>query len=203
MSVIDEDKELSREEDLAVVEAVLAGDTAAYRGLVEKYQNRVYSLVYGVVRNREDARDLTQDAFVKAFNNLKTFRTEASFYTWLYRIAMNVGIDFVRKKKRRKTSAGFDEDIASRDQEGGIDEVHHADSPSKNLERKQLYGRIMDALETLPEDQKQVILLRELEGLSYKEIGEVMGIPEGTVMSRLFYARKKMQGLLAGDRELS
>lgn len=199
MSTVVDDKQLSREEDAAMVKAVLGGDSTAYRGLVEKYQTRVYSMVYGMIRNREDARDLTQEAFVKAFNNLKSFRLEASFYTWLYRIAMNVSIDFTRKRKRREV-AGFEEDIANRDADGGIDEVHHQDSPSRSLERKQLYARIMDALEKLPADQKQVILLRELEGLSYKEIADVMGIPEGTVMSRLFYARKKMQKLLAAER---
>lgn len=203
MSVIDEDKELSREEDAAMVKAVLEGDGTAYRGLVEKYQNRVYQLTYGVVRNKEDARDLTQEAFVKAYNNLSSFRLEASFYTWLYRIAMNLGIDFVRKRKRRKTSPGFEEDIATRDDDGGIADAHHIESPSRSLERKQLYRKIMDCLEKLPEDQKQVILLRELEGLSYREISDVMGIPEGTVMSRLFYARKKMQGMLTEERPLS
>ncbi|MCB9669965.1 MAG: sigma-70 family RNA polymerase sigma factor [Alphaproteobacteria bacterium] len=200
MSTVVDDKQLSREEDAAMVKAVLGGDSTAYRGLVEKYQTRVYSMVYGMVRNREDARDLTQEAFVKAFNNLKSFRLEASFYTWLYRIAMNVAIDHTRKRKRREVS-GFEEDIANRDADGGIDEVHHVDNPSRSLERKQLYTKIMDSLEKLPADQKQVIILRELEGLSYKEISDVMGIPEGTVMSRLFYARKKMQKLLAGEND--
>jgi len=195
-----DNKQLSRDEDTEMVKAVLGGDSTAYRGLVEKYQGRVYSMVYGMLRNREDARDITQDAFVKAFKSLKSFRLEASFYTWLYRIAMNRAIDFTRKRKRREV-AGFDESIANKDEDGGIAEIHHSDSPSKSLERKQLYAKIMESLEKLPADQKQVILLRELEGLSYKEISEVMGIPEGTVMSRLFYARKKMQKLLAGQRD--
>ena len=195
-----EDREVSREEDTVLLQAVLAGDGTAYRGLVEKYQNRVYAMVYGMLRNREDARDITQEAFVKAFRNLETFRLEASFYTWLYRIAMNLAIDFTRKRKRRE-NAGFDEGIAARDEDGGISEVHHGDSPGRALERKQLFTQIMTAMETLPEDQRQVILLRELEGLSYKEIADVMEIPEGTVMSRLFYARKKLQKLLADGQE--
>ena len=187
----------SREEDRELLEAVRAGDATAYRGLVEKYQNRVYSMVYGMVRNREDARDITQDAFVKAYNNLDSFRLESSFYTWLYRIAMNLAIDFLRKSKRRPTTE-FDETIATRD-EGGIDEVHNTLSPRAALERKQLYDRIMSAMQKLPDDQRQVILLRELEGLSYREISDVMDIPEGTVMSRLFYARKKLQKLLGPE----
>lgn len=192
-------REEGRLEDQDMVRAVREGDTTAYRGLVEKYQQRVYGLIYGMVRNREDARDLTQEAFVKAYNNLDSFRLESSFYTWLYRIAMNVTIDFIRKRKRRATS-GFDEGIASRDDDGGISEIHHQDSPSRALERKQLYGRIMDAISRLPEDQRQVLLLREVEGLAYKEIAAIMDIPEGTVMSRLYYARKKLQKALAGER---
>lgn len=189
----------SREADIEMVLAVREGDTTAYRGLVEKYQTRVYQMVYGMLRNQEDARDITQDAFVKAYDNLARFRLESSFYTWIYRIAMNLAIDFLRKQKRRGTTE-FDETIANRDGTGAIDEQHHQDSPSKSLERKQLYDRIMAALQELPEDQRQVILLRELEGLSYKEIADVMEIPEGTVMSRLYYARKKLQKLLANER---
>lgn len=187
------------ESDQALVLAVREGDATAYRGLVEKYQGRVYSLVYGMVRNREDARDITQEVFVKAYDSLESFRLESSFYTWIYRIAMNRAIDFVRKRKR-KESAGFEEGIATRDGDGDIADVHHTESPSRLLERKRLYARIMDAVEKLPEDQRQAILLRELEGLSYKEIAEVMEIPEGTVMSRLYYARKKLQKLLADER---
>jgi len=186
-------------EDRDMILAVRQGDATAYRGLVEKYQGRVYSLVYGMVRNREDARDITQEAFVKAYNNLGSFRLESSFYTWLYRIGMNLSIDFIRKRKRHAT-AGFDEGIATRDGDGEIATIHHEESPSRALERKRLYGRIMDALDKLPPDQKQVILLRELEGLAYKEIAAVMDIPEGTVMSRLYYARKKLQKLLADER---
>jgi len=189
---------VSREQDLVLLKRVQQGDSTAYRGLVEKYQGRIYSVVYGMLRNREDALDMTQDAFIKAYHKLDTFRLESSFYTWIHRIAMNLAIDLLRKKKRRATSA-FDEDIAARDSTGSVAEVHHIASPSKELERKQLYKRIMDAMEKLPEDQRQVVLLRELEGCSYKEISDITGIPEGTVMSRLFYARKKLQQLLTRD----
>jgi RNA polymerase sigma-70 factor (ECF subfamily) len=112
---------------------------------------------------------------------------------------MNLTIDFARKRKRRGQIAEFDEGIAQRDEDGGIAEVHEEEGPGRKLERKQTFNRIMDAMEQLPEDQRQVVLLRELEGLSYKEIAEAMGIPEGTVMSRLFYARKRLQKLLAED----
>ena len=195
----DAERAASREADAEMLRAVLAGDATAYRGLIEKYQGRLYAVVYGMIRNREDARDLTQEAFVKAYRNLQSFRLEAGFYTWLYRIAMNLTIDFARKRKRRGQLASFDENVAQHDEDGGIAEIHVEEGPGRLLERKQTLSRIMDAMEELPEDQRQVVLLRELEGLSYKEIAEAMGIPEGTVMSRLFYARKRLQKLLAED----
>ena len=162
---------------------------------MEKYQGRIYGMVYGMVRNREDASEITQETFVKAYNKLDTFRLDSSFYTWIYRIAVNRSIDLLRKKKRRRNSE-FDESIASRDGDGGLIELHHQENPSKALERKQLYSKIMDAMETLPDDQRQVVLMRELDGMSHKEISDIMEIPEGTVMSRLYYARKKLQELL-------
>ena len=200
MSVTTGDAQLrSREADAEMLQAVLAGDGTAYQGLVEKYQNRVYAMIYGMVRNAEDARDLTQEAFVKAFRNLKSFRLESSFYTWLYRIAMNLAIDHTRKQKRRETKE-FDEQVGTRNSEGDLSEIHRAESPRKALERKQLMAAINDALQKLPEEQRQIVVLREVQGLSYREISEVMHIPEGTVMSRLYYARKKLQKLLERHR---
>lgn len=185
--------------DSKLVSAVLAGDTSAYRGLVERYQGRVFAVVYGMIRNREDATDLTQETFVRAYQNLKSYRTESSFYTWIYRIANNALIDHTRRMKKR-THEALDEGIATRDTGGVMSEGHHRDSPGRNLERKELHGKLLAALETLPEDQRQAIVLREVDGLSYREISEVLGIPEGTVMSRLFYARKKLQTALAEER---
>ncbi len=190
----------NREIDAKIVEAIRAGDTGAYRELVEKYQSRIYAMICGMVRDREEAHDLTQDAFVKAFKNLDRFRLEASFYTWLYRIASNVSIDWLRKQKRRKHDE-FDESRAVRDSTGMIDPIYQKQSPGKELERSQLKDRIFDAMETLSPEHRQIVLLREVEGYSYSEIAEVMGIPEGTVMSRLFYARRKLQGLLRADME--
>ncbi len=189
----------SREADREMLDVVLQGDTTAYRGLVEKYQERVYAMVYGMLRNREDATDITQEAFVKAYRSLASFRLESSFYTWLYRIAMNLAIDLIRKRKRRR-EVGYEDGVAARDEDGTVHAMHQGDSPRRVLERRQLYKQIMDAMDQLPADQKQVILLRELEGLPYREIAEIMGIPEGTVMSRLFYARKKLQKMLSAQR---
>ena len=190
----------SRSVDHELVKKVLEGDGTAYRGLVERYQGRIYSVCYGMVRNREDARDLAQEAFVKAYKNLHRFRLQSSFYTRICRIAMNVSIDHLRRQKTRRAEA-FDEGIATRESGGVISLEHRRHDPGRNLERKRLQARIVDALDQLPEEQRQVVVLREVEGLAYKEIAAVLDIPEGTVMSRLYYARKKLQSALKEERE--
>lgn len=186
---------LSQPTDSELVARVLKGDKNAFRPIVERYQNRLYAMVVGMVRDEAEARDLVQNAFIKSYQGLDTFRLDSSFYTWIYRIAMNLAIDSCRKRRRRKTGS-FDEAVAARDDDGEMLELHHTDGPAEALQRKELRHRIFAAMEELTEEQREVLLLREVEGLSYAEISESMGIPEGTVMSRLFYARKKMQGLL-------
>jgi RNA polymerase sigma-70 factor (ECF subfamily) len=185
--------------DAAMVAAVLEGDPEAYRVLVERYERRIYHVIYGMVRSPEDAKDLAQDAFVKAFQNLHRFRLEAKFYTWLCRIAMNVAIDHLRKMKHRN-HAEFD-DARGGSEGAQVVRLHSAkDDPSENVARARMYKIIMDAVETLPDDQKQVLILREIEDMPYKEIAEVLDIPEGTVMSRLYYARRRLQEQLAEYR---
>lgn len=181
--------------DSELVARVLKGDKNAFRPIVERYQNRLYAMVVGMVRDEAEARDLVQNAFIKAYQSLDAFRLDSSFYTWIYRIAMNLAIDACRKRRRRKTGS-FDEAVAARDEDGEMLELHHTEGPAEALQRKELRQRIFGAMAELTEEQREVLLLREVEGLSYAEISESMGIPEGTVMSRLFYARKKMQGLL-------
>jgi RNA polymerase sigma-70 factor (ECF subfamily) len=186
--------------DRKVIEAIRAGDTGAYRELVERYQGRVFAMICGMVRDREEARDITQESFIKAYRNLDRFRLDSSFYTWLYRIAMNCAIDLLRRRKVRRHSE-FNEEIGQKDSSGMMDDSHSKMNPGKDLERKRLRKKIFAALDELSEDHRQILVLREIEGLSYEEIGETMEIPEGTVMSRLFYARRKMQSLLGGKLE--
>ena len=185
--------------DQDLVQHVLDGDTTAFRGLVERYQGRIYALIYGMMRNREDARDIVQEAFVKAYRNIRTYRREASFHTWLYRIAMNLAIDHLRSRTRHPMNE-YDDHVEQSEPEGNYRSDHLQRHPGRDLERQRLYNKIMTAMQELPPDQRQVVLLREIEGLSYKEIADTMEIPEGTVMSRLFYARKKLQELLKDER---
>jgi RNA polymerase sigma-70 factor (ECF subfamily) len=182
--------------DHDLVNLVRDGDANAYRALVEKYQHRVFAIVFGMVRNREEALDITQNAFVKAYTGLSGFRAEASFHTWLIKIAMNLCIDFFRERTRKRTGE-YDDALDHDGKNAGEWTADHLRrSPGRDLERQELYHRVMDAMQRLPPDHRQVILLREIEGLSYKEIAEAMDIPEGTVMSRLFYARKRLQAML-------
>ena len=184
----------STEDDSVLVGRVLEGDQGAYRLLVERYQGKLFSVAYGVLRNREDAREVTQEAFIKAYKKLPDFRRDSSFYTWIYRITVNLGIDFRRKAYRNRETELDETRIVPED-------AHHTGprpmpTPGASLERKMLGGRIREAIDKLPADQRTAIVLREVQGLSYKEIADAMDCAEGTVMSRLYYGRKKLQELL-------
>jgi RNA polymerase sigma-70 factor (ECF subfamily) len=196
------------ESDLNLVKRARNGEKGAFRVLVERYQRKVYSIAYNVVRNHEDAMDLSQDAFVKVFKNLQGFQGQSSFYTWLYRIVVNLGIDHLRKRGRVR-HVDYDDKFL-RDNEtaqgnSGILPSQLGTNPRKALARKELMEQIHSALESLSENHRMAIVLREIEGLSYLEMAEVLGISKGTVMSRLFHARKNMQDALQGyvGRKLS
>lgn len=187
-----------RERDRLLVERAQQGDHGAFRQLFDRYHKRAYSVAYGVLKNRHDAMDVVQEGFVKVHKHLASFQGSSSFYTWLYRIVMNLAIDQLR---RRKTSRPVEyDDAIARD--GDVNDAilpRMADAnPRKAAIRRELIEKIDAALAELPEYHRQVILLREIEGLSYEEMAEVLEVPKGTIMSRLFHARKKMQAALAG-----
>jgi RNA polymerase sigma-70 factor (ECF subfamily) len=185
----------SAPDDRTLVERCQAGQLQAYEILVGRYRQRIYSLAYSMVRNEQDATDLSQETFVKAWQAIRGFKKNASFYTWLYRITTNLCIDFVRKRDRRPTVA-FEESV---DPEADVD-VEVAPSsqplPSEEVRRKELREQIDAALLELSPEHRAVIQLREFEGLDYAEIAKAVGCQIGTVMSRLHYARKHLQKLL-------
>ncbi len=186
--------------DHDLVQRVQAGDTAAFRALFDKFHRRAFAVAMGVVKNEDDALDAVQEAFVKVHKNIHKFEGSSSFYTWLYRIVMNVSIDHVRRTSRRR-NLDFDERALHEESEVAGDgalvpSVTNA-NPGKAALRRELGGAIQAALQELPEHHRAVIILREIEGMSYEEMAEALEVPKGTVMSRLFHARKKMQAALA------
>jgi len=182
-------------DDRVLVERCQAGQLDAYEALVGRYRQRVYSLAYGMLRNEQDAVDLSQETFVKAWQAIRGFKKNASFYTWLYRITTNLCIDFVRKRDRRPT-VPYEEAI---DPDADVD-VEIAPSnqplPTDEAQRKELREQIDAALQELSPEHRVVVQLREYEGLDYAEIAKAVGCQIGTVMSRLHYARKHLQKLL-------
>jgi RNA polymerase sigma-70 factor (ECF subfamily) len=186
--------------DGKLVARARSGDREAYRVLVERYQRRVFHLAYSLVRNREDAADISQEVFVKVYLRLDTFKGDSNFATWLFRIASNLAIDLIR---RRGTNAPVEfEEGAAATLEGS--ELHGSGiaaqleaNPQRHTLRRELREKLEEALSRLPEKHRAILLLREVEGLSYEQIAEALEIPAGTVMSRLFHARAKMQKLLS------
>ncbi len=168
--------------------------------LFDKYHRRAFAVAVGVVKNQDEALDVVQEAFVKVHKSIDKFQGTSSFYTWLYRIVMNVSIDHVRRTKRRK-NLDFDERSLRQQSEAAGDGTLlpsiSESNPSKTALRRELGKAIETALAELPEHHRDVIVLREIEGMSYEEMAKVLEVPKGTIMSRLFHARKKMQALLA------
>ena len=183
-----------REAEAELLKAVKAGDPTAYQGLVEKYQNRVYHLVYGMVRNREDASDITQDAFVKAYRKIDSFRLESSFYTWLYRIAINHCKNRRMYQRRRHTQQHDSLDKPLGDEEDGKRRELPSDGPlpDSGIHRTEAQQILQKALEQLDEEQRFIIVLRDMEDRSYEEIAELLNLPRGTVKSRLHRARQQL-----------
>lgn len=184
--------------DLELVSRYRDGDQRAFELLVKRYQRKVFSLAYGIVHNSEDAMDVTQEAFVKVHRYIDKFQGSASFYTWLYRIVVNLCIDHLRRAGR-SYSVEYDDAI---DRSQGVlaasDIVpsRMGTDPSQVLKDKEILKHIRDGLAQLSANHRAVIVMRELDGLSYKEMAKIMECSKGTIMSRLFHARKRLQAYL-------
>jgi RNA polymerase sigma-70 factor, ECF subfamily len=180
-------------DEAALLERCRQGDVAAFEPLVEKYRERVWRLAYHHLRDSEEARDIAQEAFIRAWQALPSFRGQSAFYTWLFRIAMNVAMDRARQRASRGRALGA-ERVPEEEWERVM--VDQAPGPEQTAVRAEQRVRIRQALATLPERYRAIIMLSDLEGLSYREIAEVLDIPMGTVMSRLHHARKRLRAAL-------
>ncbi len=185
--------------DWELVRRCKLDDRQAFRELVERYQRKVVAIALGMLHDHEDALDVAQEAFTKVFTNIHKFKGESSFYTWLYRIVVNLAIDRQRQRSRRA--------VFERRQSGGEDDGDWIESipdrdgpdPSDQVADRERGQRIRAAIDELTPAHKAVILLRAVEGLSYEEISQVLQCSRGTVMSRLHYARKRLQARLPRD----
>jgi len=183
--------------ELDLVKRCQAGETEAFDELVTRYRTRIFAMIYNMVHNEQDAWDLAQDSFVKAWKSIKRFRGRSSFYTWIYRIVMNVTIDWLRKKQVKGAGVEFDDAIQLREVNPASKTLPKAEPlPYERMERTEVRARIDNAITQLSPEHRAVILMKETEGMQYHEIAEALGCSIGTVMSRLFYARKKLQNLL-------
>ena len=184
--------------DQQLIERIQRGDKNAFNLLVKKYQHKVVSLVSRYVNNPGDIPDVAQEAFIKAYRAIPDFRGESAFYTWLYRIAVNTAKNYIVAQGRRPP----DMDVDSQDAEtyDGAESLHEVANPENLMLSDEIRAEVASALASLPEDLRTAITLREIEGLSYEEIAEVMECPVGTVRSRIFRAReaidKRIQPLL-------
>jgi RNA polymerase sigma-70 factor, ECF subfamily len=185
----------SSTDDRALVRAAQQGDMPAFEELVARHRDKIYARAYSMMRNEEAAIDLSQEAWVKGWQRLRQFQGESSFGTWMTRIVINLCLDQLRKHKRQRA-----ESIEALDEEaGGVERLMPAltVNPTAGLERQELRQRIDRALGQLSYEHRTVLVLHEFEEMEYKEIAKTMGCSIGTVMSRLFYARRKMAALLA------
>jgi RNA polymerase sigma-70 factor (ECF subfamily) len=177
-------------DEAELIERSRSGDSAAFGVLVERYQRRVVGVALAVVHNQDDAVELAQETFVRAYENLSKFESRSSFSTWLYRIAANLAIDFWRREGRHVVLHG-------EDAESEISRIPSLQGDSfKEVSRAELSERLNKALGELTSEHRAVILLREVEGLSYDEISDILQVPRGTVMSRLHYARTRLRVIL-------
>jgi RNA polymerase sigma-70 factor (ECF subfamily) len=183
--------------ELDLVKRCQSGHTEAFDELVTRYRTRVFSMIYNMVHSEQDAWDLAQDSFLKAWKSIGRFRGQSSFYTWIYRIVMNVTIDWLRKKKIKGGDAEFDDAIQLREIDPASKTVPKTEAlPHQLMERDEIRARIDNAIAQLSPEHRAVILMKEIDDMQYHEIAETLGCSIGTVMSRLFYARKKLQNLL-------
>lgn len=189
------------ENEQILLERSKAGDVEAFEALVEAYQKRIFNLAYRIVGNYDDAGDMTQEALIRVFKSIAGFREQSSFSTWIYRITTNVCLDEIRRKKNKKVLS-LDEEIHMEDGEMKRQFMNDDPLPDEIAEREELRRVVNEAIHSLPEDHRVIITLRDIQGLSYDEIANVLDCPSGTVKSRISRARNALKNILSTNREL-
>lgn len=187
---------VSAVEEKDLVERAKGGDLAAYDELVRRYQERIYSTVYHMTSNHEDANDIAQEAFIKAYQALKSFKGGSSFYTWVYRIAVNKTINFLKQRKNRAQMSLNDLDFNAEHDPDMVALVSEK-TPRREVNLAELQEKLNAAMQRLSEPHRLVVTLHDVQGLSHEEIAQIMECNIGTVRSRLFYARQQLQGYLS------
>jgi RNA polymerase sigma-70 factor (ECF subfamily) len=183
-------------DDLTLVDRAKLEDSSAYDELIRRYQERIYATVYHMTSNHEDANDLVQDTFIKAYRALKSFKGDSSFYTWVYRIAVNKTINFLKQRKNRVQMSLNDVDFHAENDPDLVALVSDK-TPRRDLNLAELQEKLNEALQKLSEHHRMVVTLHDIQGLSHEEIGKIMECNVGTVRSRLFYARQQLQAYLS------
>lgn len=189
-------------EDQLLVERTQGGDTRAFDQLIRRYTPRLYALVYNMTSNHDDTNDLLQDIFAKAYRSINGFRGKSSFYTWIHTIAVNMSINFLKKRNRRRAVSLDDEDSGVQNDRDYLDATIVASaSPVREADLMELQARLQEAMGRLSVDHRTVVTLFDIQGMPHAEIARILGISEGTVRSRLFYAHRQLQNFLSEFRQ--
>lgn len=179
-----------------LIEQARGGDLEAYDELIRRHQERIYGTVYHMTSNHEDANDLTQETFIKAYQALKSFKGGSSFYTWIYRIAVNKTINFLKQRKNRSGMSLNDLDVNAENDPDLVALVSHK-TPRRDAALSELQEKLNEAMSKLSEVHRLVVTLHDVQGVPHEEIAQIMDCNVGTVRSRLFYARQQLQGYLS------
>jgi len=186
--------------DLDLVQRARNGETRAFDQLVEKYTPKLYGLVYHMTSNREDTNDILQDVFTKAYRSLKRFRGKSSFYTWIYSIATNMTLNFLKKRNRRRTMSLNDVDLSIENDPDFIEATSKSD-PVREANLSELQKSLNMAMQQLSVDHRAVVTMFDIQGMPHSEISKILGVSEGTIRSRLFYAHRLLQSHLEDFRK--
>ena len=183
-------------DEATLVAQAKEGDLDAYNTLIERYHSRIYQLVYNMTSNKEDAEDMVQEVFIKAFKALPRFQGKSSFYTWIYRIGINQTINYVKKRNRRR-GLSLDEIDHGVERDEVYVELSSKHSPFRDATLSEIQEKLNEAIQDLSEKHRTVVILHDIQGVPHDTIGEMLDISSGTVRSRLYYARQHLQAALA------